>query len=170
MSLTENQLEMEINKGNVIRFLDGQEKKHFFGWVISDTSFTDVLFNVQVVDEFGDPILIDGITWEGIVNLDQVQEVIAESLDQFKNNTVVESIDPEGLENRMIYGLQMNLHQVDQNTIQMYILGDKTRPVTVEHPDKHPNALKPGGKPYARHHESLFNILKTQLTKEGKWS
>jgi hypothetical protein len=74
--------------------------------------------------------------------------------------------------NKMIYGLQMNLHQVDEHTIQMYIFekdGKGRSPVTVEHPDKHPVRTKPSGEPYAREHASLFNFLKTQLMKEGKW-
>lgn len=70
--------------------------------------------------------------------------------------------------------MEMNLHQVDQHTIQMYILDTKIgkgphSPVTVEHPDKHPDRIKPNGEPYAREHESLFNILKAQLVKDGKW-
>lgn len=72
-------------------------------------------------------------------------------------------------ENKMVYGLAMNLHQVDAHTIQCYILGDKTKPFTVEHPDKHPVRTKSNGEPYAREHASLFNILQTQLAKEGKW-
>jgi hypothetical protein len=76
---------------------------------------------------------------------------------------------------KMIYGQEMNIHQVDQYTIQMYILDVKEgkrphAPVTIEHPAKHENRLKPNGEPYAREHESLFNILKMQLTKEGKWN
>ena len=76
-------------------------------------------------------------------------------------------------ENKMIYGLTMNLHQVDQNTIQMYVFDsveEKERmPITVEHPDKHPERVKKGGEPYAREHASLFNYLKVQLIKQGKW-
>lgn len=78
-------------------------------------------------------------------------------------------------ESKMIYGLEMNLHQVDAHTIQMYVLNVKEgerphAPVTVEHPAKHPNRTKANGEPYAREHESLFNILKMQLMKEGKWN
>lgn len=77
-------------------------------------------------------------------------------------------------ETKMIYGMEMNIHQVDQYTIQMYVLNVKEgskphAPVTVEHPDKHPDRVKGNGEPYAREHASLFNILKTQLVKEGKW-
>lgn len=72
-------------------------------------------------------------------------------------------------ENNMVYGMEMNLHQVDQYTIQMYILGDETKLVRVEHPGKHPNRTKANGEPYALEHKSLFNILKTQLIKQGKW-
>jgi hypothetical protein len=73
-----------------------------------------------------------------------------------------------------VANVSLNFHQSDLHTIQMYVLnvrdGDNPhRPVTVEHPDKHPNKLKPNGEPYAREHESLFNILKDELVRLGKW-
>lgn len=78
------------------------------------------------------------------------------------------------MENKMIYGMKMNLHQRDAHTIQIYILDVKEgerphHPTTIEHSDKHSGKTKPNGKPYARVHDNLFNVLKAQLVKEGKW-
>lgn len=75
---------------------------------------------------------------------------------------------------KMIYGMEMNVHQVDQYTIQAYILHAEygtshNAPVTFESPAKHPKRTKTCGEPYAREHASMFNILKAQLIHEGKW-
>ncbi|WP_339216574.1 hypothetical protein [Solibacillus sp. FSL W8-0372] len=78
------------------------------------------------------------------------------------------------MENKMIYGMKMNIHQRDPHTIQVYILDvkDGEHPhhvTTIEHSSKHPSKTKPNGEPYARVHDNLFNVLKSQLVKEGKW-
>ncbi|KHE67697.1 hypothetical protein [Halobacillus sp. BBL2006] len=78
------------------------------------------------------------------------------------------------MENKMIYGMNMNIHQRDAHTIQVYILdvkqGDHPYHVTtIEHSSKRDTKTKSNGEPYARVHDNLFNVLKSQLVKVGKW-
>ncbi|WP_394219742.1 hypothetical protein [Halobacillus trueperi] len=78
------------------------------------------------------------------------------------------------MSNQMIYGMEMNIHQRDEHTIQVYVLnvkeGKKPHHVTtIEHSSKHPERTKANGAPYARVHDNLFHVLKKQLVKEGKW-
>jgi hypothetical protein len=79
---------------------------------------------------------------------------------------------------KMVYGMGFNMHQVDEHTIQIYVLDAKKgeegkmvhHPTTFESSAKHPDRVKSSGEPYAREHDNMFNLLKSILIREGKWN
>jgi hypothetical protein len=81
--LKKKHFKMNVEIGNVLEYRDDVDGKIYYGWVVEPTTEISIFFEVQVIDQHGDPVLKDGMVVEGMITLGQIEKIFP-SLDHFK--------------------------------------------------------------------------------------